>query len=274
MKFGNIANPNATLPNCTFKMKKILALILFLISTNLWSAMIIETIQLQHRPADEVIPIIKPMLAPEASITGTGYKLIIKSTPDNLSEIQELLEEIDIDKNQLRISVSMGRQTDAKESGVEGQVAITNEKAKFDARIYQTESSKNKPAVQIMSVTEGYWASISMGQSIPTATRTRNPDGTVTESITYQEVMTGYSVMPRTHGNQVTLTIRPLQQSSADNSAIEYSEIETTITGKIGEWLFLGGTDQEENLRSSGITHQTRIRSTDVNEVWVKVDRP
>jgi len=279
MRFGNTANPNATLPSFTFKMKQFLSVILFLVSTNLWSAMIIETIQLQHRPADEVIPIIKPMLDESASITGTGYKLIIKSSPENISEIQELLEEIDIDKNQLRISVSMGnptggRQTDAKESGVEGQIAITNEKAKFDARIYQTESSKNKPAVQIMSVTEGYWASISMGQSIPTATRTRNPDGTVTESITYQEVMTGYSVMPRTHGNQVTLTIRPLQQSSADNSAIEYSEIETTITGKIGEWLFLGGTDQEENLRSSGITHQTRIRSTDVNEVWVKVERP
>ena len=112
-------------------MKKLLTLILLFVSTPLWSAMIIETIQLRHRPSDEVIPIIKPMLAPEASITGTGYKLIIKSTPDNISEIQALLREIDIDQNQLRISVSMGRQTNTNESGVEGQVALTNEKTKF-----------------------------------------------------------------------------------------------------------------------------------------------
>ncbi|MGD9385256.1 MAG: hypothetical protein PVF28_01805, partial [Thioalkalispiraceae bacterium] len=65
-------------------MKKILALALLLVSSNLWSAMIIESIQLRHRPVEEIIPLIKPMLAADASITGTGYKLIIKSTPENL----------------------------------------------------------------------------------------------------------------------------------------------------------------------------------------------
>lgn len=264
--------------------------------------MIIETIQLLHRPADEIIPLIKPMLSSDASITGTGYKLIIKSTPENISQIQSLLEEIDINQNLLRVSVSMGKQSETNkqrgsvsvevkgntgsveiggDTGLDdtkagGEVTITNEKAKFDSRIYQTDQSKHKPAVQVMSVAEGYWASISMGQSIPIANRIRNPDGTVTESVTYQQVMTGYQVMPRTHGDKVTIRIRPIRQSTPHEGSVivETTAMETTVTGKLGEWLFLGGTNQEENLNNSGINYRTRIRSTDIDQVWVKVERP
>jgi len=277
-------------------MKKLLVVILLSLSMHAWPAMVIETIQLQHRPANEIIPIVEPMLAPQASVTGTGYKLIIKSTPDNINEIQAMLEEIDINQNQLKVYVSLGRQTESSRSGqsvrVEANsdigsveagsapieddsgVSIANDKTKFDARIYESRSRNQTPVVQVMSVTEGYWAKISMGQSIPTATRTRNSDGTVTESVTYQTVMTGYEVMPRTHNDTVTLTIKPLRQSASTDGSIETTELESTVTGKLGEWIFLGGTDHAENLQNSGITYRTRVRSTDVNQIWVKVERP
>ncbi|MGD8927125.1 MAG: hypothetical protein PVG20_09750 [Thioalkalispiraceae bacterium] len=288
-------------------MKKLIALVLFLVSTNLWSAMIIETIQLQHRPTDEVIPIIQPMLAPDAKITGTGYKLIIKSTPENLSQIKSLLKEIDVNQNLLRIYVSLGRPINGTQSSgrqssrtethasvsakaendsatvtigtpnskPESEISLADKQNKLDARIYQTEQNTDKPGVQVMSVSEGYWANISTGQAIPITTRTRNSDGTVTETITYQQIMSGYQVRPQIHGNQVTLTIRPYQQSSAKNNAtFDTTEMQTTLTGNLGKWLFIGSTNQEENLNNSGITYQTQIRSTDVNEVWVKVERP
>lgn len=266
-------------------MKALLTALLLFLSCHVWASMIIETIQLQHRPSDEIIPIIKPMLVPDASITGTGYKLIIKSTPENLSQIQTLLEEIDINQNMLRVSVSMNRQTDA--SAKHGSVSIqagnenskvtigpeTSNRNKFDVRYHEKSTSQDKPNVQVMSVAEGYWASISMGQSIPMTTRSRNPDGTVTESITYADVMTGFDVMPRTHGDNVTLSIRPVRQS-VKRGGIETTQAQSTVTGKLGEWLFIGSTNQSENVRNSGIATRTRIRSTDINQVWVKVERP
>ncbi|MGD8782937.1 MAG: hypothetical protein PVG75_00790 [Thioalkalispiraceae bacterium] len=288
-------------------MKKILALALLLVSSNLWSAMIIESIQLRHRPAEEIIPLIKPMLAADASITGTGYKLIIKSTPENLEQVKNLLKQLDVNQNLLRVSVSMGRpgaipsspgnrsstttshadisarsQSDAgsvsigsTDNKADTEVSAGDDKIKFNARIYQTERAKEQTAVQVMSVAEGYWANISMGQAIPFTTRSRNPDGTVTESVTYQEILTGYQVMPRTHNGKVTLTIRPYQQSTQNNYAsVQSTEMQTTITGNLGEWLYIGGINHEENLDNSGISYQTRIRSTDINEVWVKVERP
>ncbi len=60
--------------------------------------MIIETIQLRHRPSDEVIPIIKPMLAPEASITGTGYKL-----PEALKPLAKHKDDFSVVQSRIRI---------------------------------------------------------------------------------------------------------------------------------------------------------------------------
>lgn len=287
-------------------MKKLIALVLFLLSSNLWSAMIIESIQLRHRPAEDIIPIIEPMLAPDARITGTGYKLIIKSTPENLDQIKNLLKDIDIDQNLLRVYVSLGNPTPgARNSGrqstrtekqasvslesrsnsgsisigrprpePETGIAIGNDRSKFTAHIQQTDNMIDRSGTQVMSVSEGYWANISMGQEIPVTTRTRNPDGTVTQSTTYRPVMTGYQVKPRIHDNKVTLSIRPYQQSVTNNATIDSTQMQTTITGNLGEWLLIGSIDQQQNLNNSAIANRSEIRSTDVNEVWVKVVRP
>mgnify|MGYP000632747381 CR=1 FL=1 len=280
-------------------MKNIIVLLLFLISMNAWSDMLIETIQLHNRSAEEILPIIEPMLDEEGSLTGTGYKLIIKSTPSNITQIRTLIEEIDINPRNLKISVSYRDQSNQNNRGgsvsvktkgeigsveigdpknqQDGDLTITskNDKVKFDARIYETSSKNNKTDIQTMSVTEGYWGTISMGQSIPYARRTRNPDGTVTQSTQYKKIMTGFRVMPRTNGDNVTITIQQQKQNRSNNGiSVDTSEIETVVTGKLGQWIFIGGTDHQKNLSQSGLTYNTRVRSTDVNQVWIKVERP
>jgi len=280
-------------------MKNIITLLLLLVSMNAWSDMLIETIQLHNRSADEVIPIVEPMLDEEGSLTGTGYKLIIKSTPSNITQIRTLIEEIDINPRNLKISVSYRDQSNQNDRGgsvsvktkgeigsveignpdnqQDGNLTVTgdNDKVKFDARIYETKAKNNKTDIQTMSVTEGYWGTISMGQSIPYAQRHRNRDGTVTETIQYKKIMTGFRIKPRTNGNNVTLTIQQQRQNRVDNGlAIDSSELETVVTGKLGQWIYIGGTDHSKNLSQSGYTYSTRIRSTDVNQVWIKVERP
>lgn len=279
-------------------LKKTLLILLLTVSSSAWAEMIIQSIQLQHRPAAEIIPIVKPMLAPRASITGTGYTLILKSTPENISQIQTMLEDIDVNQKLLKISVSLEKQSEAQQSrqsanlsagsdhtrvqiGREsatqegaGNISLSNGRNKFNANLYESRSRSNSPVIQQMSVTEGYWAKISMGQSIPVTSRTRNADGTVTETTEYRNVATGYEVMPRTHGDQVTLEIRPLRQSAGTDGSINSTGLESTVSGKLGEWIFLGGTDHTENLRNSAITTRTRIRSSELNQIWVKVERP
>ncbi len=279
-------------------MKHALIAILLAVSLLAHADMIIETIDLRNRSSEEIIPIVTPMLIGDASITGTGYKLIIKSTPENIEQIKTLLKELDVDQNQLLIHVAVNNQQDMNKSGgsvsvqiqnngnsagigskpigSQSHVTSTDSRIKYDARIYDKSENRNQPVAQTVRVSEGYWASIQVGQAIPIANRVVNPDGTVTETLTYRNVTSGFKVMPRTHGDQVTLTIMPQSDSidPANPGSINISGMETTITGKIGEWIRIGGTSEQTTGSSSGISYRTHVRETNHNQIWLKVEKP
>lgn len=280
-------------------MKKILLLVSLLVCTMPARAqMQIETIALQSRPAAEVVEILRPMVQPGGSITGTGYKLIIKSTPENIEHIKSLLADIDNAPLQLLVSVSMDKQTVAtdrqqsqrvvvqgdkgrvtvgesdKQAGG-GQVQYDSGRIKYDARLFEQRNQQDTPAVQQVRVTEGLWANIGTGQAIPITTRQRNADGTVTETTTYENVTTGFQVMPRVNGDTVSLSIRPQQQSVSSQGGGVYNTtgMETTVTGKLNEWIKLGGVVNQANTSQRGITYSTHVRDADLSLMWVKVEK-
>ena len=258
----------------------------------------IDTIDLHNRPASEVIEILRPMVQQGGSISGTGYKLILKSTPQNIEQIKNLLADIDAAAMQLLISVSMDRRTivnnqqQAQNISIQNgdgsisvgnsskhtegaSVHINNDKIKYDARIFENRTRQESPAIQQVRVTEGLWATISTGQAIPIATRQRNADGTVTETINYQHITSGFQVMPRVNGNNVMLSIRPQQQnvSPQGGGVFDATGMETTINGKMNEWIQLGGVVNQHRASQQGITYSTRVRDADQSQIWVKVEQ-
>jgi len=66
---------------------------------------ILEVIQLKHRTTDEIIPLIHPFLDKQGALNGMRGRLIIRTTPDNLQEIKQLLNEIDTAPRRLIITV-------------------------------------------------------------------------------------------------------------------------------------------------------------------------
>jgi type II secretory pathway component GspD/PulD (secretin) len=51
----------------------------------------LEVITLNYRNAEEVIPILKPLLAPEGTVTGLNNRLVVRTTPGNLAELKQVL---------------------------------------------------------------------------------------------------------------------------------------------------------------------------------------
>ena len=280
-------------------MKKLLFILFFLLPVTSQAAMIIETIDLHYRSTEEIIPIVTPMLDSDASITGTGYKLIIKSSPENIEQIKKMITEFDVDPTQLLIHVAVNNKQQMQDSEASVNVQATNQgstisignnrptpvnggtpdsdnRIKYDARIFDNSQTRDQPVSQVVRVSEGYWATIEMGQSIPIISRVRNRDGTVTETVNWQNVTRGFRVMPRTNGEQVTLTIIPHSDNidPATPARINVSGMETTLTGKIGQWIHIGGTQEITANDSSGISYRTRIRDTTQNQIWLKVERP
>ena len=65
----------------------------------------LEIIPLRHRTADQVLPALRPLMEPGATLTGQGTQLIVRTSPANLEELRRALDEIDRPQRRLQISV-------------------------------------------------------------------------------------------------------------------------------------------------------------------------
>jgi type II secretory pathway component HofQ len=71
----------------------------------------LEIIELQHRRAEDVIPIVQPLLDPGGVLSGVDDKLLVRTTPANLAQIREAVAAIDRPQRQLLITVGQGTVT-------------------------------------------------------------------------------------------------------------------------------------------------------------------
>lgn len=55
----------------------------------------VEIIELQHRTAEDLLPHIEPLLGPRDALTGTGHRLIVRTSPGRLRQVREKVEALD-----------------------------------------------------------------------------------------------------------------------------------------------------------------------------------
>ena len=276
---------------------KLLALVL-LVSTV--QAASITTIQLSNRPAAEIIPIVKPMLGADDAITGQGFKIFLRSSAQTLAQIQEMIDALDIASKILQISVFQGSSRGLSALGIGGNIQIEGGAASVDIGTRRnqtgdgggsiTYSTKNgsgninssstrmrlqdNPLHQVR-VTEGSEAYIETGQQIPyfSGTNWLVPEA-VAGGIEYRDVTTGFYVLPRIHGDKVTLQVSPFKNSQANTRGgnIETQYANTTISGRIGEWLLIGGVTEQLKRAQSGIGSYSSTQSRNNQSIWIKAD--
>ncbi|MCH8207927.1 MAG: hypothetical protein IIA62_02545, partial [Nitrospinae bacterium] len=111
-------------------MKKLtLFILIFLAVAALASAQSrVEIIQLKHRLASELIPILQPLLGYQETLTGMGYKLIVKTNPENMRTVKGLIGQLDTALRSLRIIVKQGLRSYfyAREAEISGQVRLSD----------------------------------------------------------------------------------------------------------------------------------------------------
>jgi len=243
-----------------------------------------KTFQLHNRDAAEMITILRPMLDPRGGISGTGYTLIVRSTPENLQEIAQLVRELDAALRNLLITVRRGELTEQERQGIAARGEIGGDSGKVvigdggapRVRIYGTERRNDGSGDQRLRVLEGQWARIQSGQDMPVPQRSVTQSGggvVVQESIEYRDVSSGFEVRPRLSGERVTVDVRPFRARPAVSSgAIETSSLITTVSGRVGEWIELGGVVEEREGSSRGITHSTRERDVQRLRIYIRID--
>jgi type II secretory pathway component GspD/PulD (secretin) len=257
----------------------------------------LTTIQLMHRPAGEVIPIVKPMLGPGDAITGQGFRIFLRSSPQTLAQVKEMIDALDVAAKMLQISVFQGSEQNLDKLRVSGNIQINNGNGSASVGTgagqgaasigYGTGNvsgsinasstrlrQENNPVHQLR-VVEGSEGYIDTGEQIPYfAGASRGASANGAGSIEYKAVTTGFYVLPRIHGDEVTLQVSPFRNSKSKTSAgnIDTMQASTTITGPIGEWLQIGGASEQINRSQSGIVSHSSEQGSSQNSIWIRAD--
>lgn len=261
-----------------------------LLSAFVAQAQEMQVIELRHRLASEVIPIIEPLLEPGGVITGMDGTLFVRTGPANLAQIREILDALDRKPRQLLVTVGQGSVTDADSSSVRGAATIgggdvqvgVNRPPGADpgvsVRVDRRSQRADLTNVSSVRALEGMETFIAIGQSVPvTATHvTRGWGGTVTQQSTeFRSASTGFYATARLNGDAVTLEISPQQQrlrSSARGPVVETAGAATTIRGRLGEWLALGAVQQSGSSGTGGLLVWGQQSGSSQYSAWIKVD--
>ena len=242
----------------------------------------VSVIELQHRPAEEVIPIVQPMLAPSDAITGTGFKLFLQSSPQTAARVRSMIEMLDTPARIMQVSVFQGSESSLREIAASARLRVESGATSYGTTggsvsvdgISTQESLRQNPLHQVR-VAEGNEAYIETGERIPyfygAAFAGRRA---VAGAVEFQNVVTGFYVLPRIRGDNVFLEVSPFSSSSSNNSGgnIETQAASTTISGSLGEWLLIGGVTEQVERSETGIGSTYATRGKDATGIWIKAD--
>ncbi len=259
----------------------------------------LEIISLRHRPLDQVLPALQPLLEAGGTLSGMGDQLFLRASRANREQIRQALAAIDTPARRLLIRVSQDRQAVSREQGggISGQVvfdrygrivqpAAGNGGTRIEVRrgdsvlvgeAGEWRGSGSSGSTQVVQVIDGGRAFIHVGQSLPVPLRqlvVGRHGAVLNETVVYRDLGQGFYAQPRVVGERVTLEISPqadLLRSRGDGSS-DTQRLTTTVSGRLGEWIELGGSNQQADFARQGNLHGAVGQASERRSVWLQVE--
>jgi hypothetical protein len=263
----------------------------------------VEVVPLKYRKSEQVIPVLQSLLGRDSSVTGFQNQLVIRATPAELAQIRRVLADLDIAPKRLLITVRQDTDfdRDRREAGLSG--SIGNDSARITVpgsrsqsggnavfrdgddrlrgRVVDSQRSGSSSTSQSIQVLEGSSAFIRVGESRPV--RSRQVVRTVVngqivdrvvEGTEYRNADTGFSVVPRVQGTMVTLDIDPQREvfEEGRRGTVNTQRMVTTVTGRLGEWMDLGGVNESRSDGQSTLLGRSSSGSSERRGVQVRVE--
>jgi type II secretory pathway component GspD/PulD (secretin) len=258
----------------------------------------LEIIKLRYRSADQVLPQVTPFVENTGAITGSGYQIFLRASSRNREQIKEIINSLDTPLRRLMITVKQDGGKDISRSGVgisgnvgDGNTRIiqrstvspgtTIEMKRGDdslkARVYGTEGNSSDKVSQQVQVLEGGEAFIQVGQSLPIPLRQvvlTSTGAIVSETMVYRDIGSGFYAAPTVSGDYVTLDISPTRdsQSHSIEGAVNIQRLSTKVSGRLGEWIELGGTNLDNTNENSNTTQYSSTTRKEKQRVLLRIE--
>ena len=219
----------------------------------------LEIIGLRHRTAEQVIPVLKPLVEPGGTLSGQGTQLFVRTSPANLADLRLALESIDRPAKRLQISVRFDEASSRSRSGIDTREGVQDSTRSREERVDQR-----------IQVLDGGRAMIFTGPQRTTTQQQmiQTPAGVVSQPVTVvQDRTSGFEVVPRLAGNTVQVEIVTQRKGTSGASS--------TASGALGKWFELGSVEMsgDRDQRSFGSEMRaSRSSRSETRRVWIKVD--
>lgn len=231
-------------------------LLTLLLAAGATQASELAVIELRQRPAEEIIPLIRPLLGPADAIVPNRNQLIVRADPATIDDIRALLDQIDTRPHRLLISVAQGGQISRDAFGADAQVRgridlnqPDNSNLAIRGQINQGQGRNSIDSTQRVQTLDGHSAIIHMGTQIPVP----SPYG---YGVEYRTATTGFAVTPRLAGGQVLLDIAPWSDrlEGGPGGVINTQGARTRLQAGLGEWIEVGGVAESATREYGGLT--------------------
>ena len=280
-------------------MKRLIALLLLLPLLAI-AQQEMEIIPLKNRTVDQVMPVIRPLVEPGGALSGMNNQLILRASRKNRDEIKQALAALDTPARQLVIRVTQNRDAVTNRSGAEafgsvgndhvrvtqsptgvaaggGTVVVRRGDSVVGGQVVETRSTRTASAAQSVQVVEGGRAFINVGQSIPLPMQqvVLGPGGAiVTNTTVYRDIGQGFYAEPRLAGDRVMLEISPQFDTpgGAGYGSVNTQRVSTSVSGRLGEWMELGGSGQQAAGTNRGNLSVGTSDVRDNRSIWLLVE--
>jgi type II secretory pathway component GspD/PulD (secretin) len=207
-------------------------------------------------------------------------QLFLRASARNRAEIKKALASIDTPTRRLIIRTSQNREAENNAQGAQasGQVVLgSSRNTHVQAQVWNTKSVRGESAGQMVQTVEGGQAFIQIGRSlaIPMRQVVVGPGGAIiNETVVYRDVGSGFYAVPHLNGQRVTIEISQQADSVASyrSGNINTQRLSTTVSGRLGEWIELGGAGRQSDRQQSGTLSLSTSDIRDQRSIWLKVE--
>lgn len=261
-------------------MKQWLYILVFTLFSSAVSAdPVIETIELKHRLASEILPQLQPFVPKEDTIEAYNNMIIIKAEPETIEQIKTLVTKLDVAEQSIVVNVMKTDRLLGSQQGSDLNANINLNNSEDSTVQYQhwsTRDSKNQDQHYNARGVSGRPIMIMMGQNIPQKQNLvllrPNGDIAVQGDTQYLNISSGFQAVARILPNhRVKVEIHPaFSEFNPQTKVIDNSAVISTVTGQLGQWLQIGGITQE-NREETDVQHY-RTQQQKQQYLYIKID--
>ena len=250
----------------------------------------VDVIRVQYRRAAELVPIVETLLSVEGTVTVSERtnSLVVVGTPEAIQRVRAYLERYDQPVEQVRIRVRFDTTggTEEQAVAVRGKYSTddlsvaTGGKRRdgVDISLADRERRQRSHSESFVVAMSGSPAFIITGKEIPyhhgsPFYRRYAPGGGTT---TWQSVESGFEVTPTVVGENVHLKIVPrLAYDDREDAVIRFFAAQTEVTAPLGQWVEIGGVDQQQNeIFNEILSSQRRRGENTATSMYLLVEKP